>query len=90
MPGALGAGGGFFFGKQVVVGLFLGLPRARQAVELELASAIVAPCSFCEVALRTGTCGASEESTVDVPVLADGIVAAGCGAFGCWSGDDNA
>ncbi|MNV74645.1 hypothetical protein D3C71_1678840 [compost metagenome] len=45
MPGALGAGGGFFLGKQVVVALAfcLGLTRARQPVELELAHIAPAP-----------------------------------------------
>ncbi|MNV67183.1 hypothetical protein D3C71_1599710 [compost metagenome] len=43
VPGALGAGGGFLFGKQVLFALFFRLARARQAVEFELAHIAAAP-----------------------------------------------
>ena len=43
VPGALGAGGGFFLGKQVVFALFLRLAMACEAVELELAHIAPAP-----------------------------------------------
>ena len=43
MPGALGAGGGFFLGKQVVFALFFRLAMACEAVELELAHIAPAP-----------------------------------------------